>query len=76
MSFNFIEKNWFKLGIVLIILLHLFGFFYFSYIKPTSIKKFCYESTEKNVGSNFASSNSKVDKFNTLYQLCLKKKGL
>lgn len=74
---KFIEKNWFKLIILIIILFII----YWQGVRPSQIRSICYQSSEK------SSSNTKIesiiDKYASgketqeeLYNKCLLRHGL
>jgi hypothetical protein len=66
---KFIKENWFKIAIIVIILIVIGGIFYWFQLRPAQIRKECTE-------------NSYIDKKNqkyfleTSYSECLKKHGL
>lgn len=68
---NFIVKNWFKLSILIIILLTISLAFYWFEWRPSEIKKQCVEKLLKGEASDFS-----VSEFNTAIDICLKKYGI
>lgn len=70
--FNWLYENWFKISLFLIILISIFGWFYWFQLRPVSIRQFCwakaYRETKELRGD-------RIDA-NYLYQRCFREKGL
>lgn len=69
----FLRKNWFKVGLLTIILLFSVVFFYLYEWRPSQIRKEC--SIQALIKSG-AWSHSQSPDYNFFYELCLKEYGL
>ncbi len=68
---DFIKENWFKVSLLLIVILFLSGAFYWYEWKPAGIRKSCQIWLEKQSLEDLS-----VEKIDLLYKFCLQEKGL
>jgi len=74
---NFVKENWFKLTIILVLLILLFGAYYFKQYKPTKIKSAC--SAEARFDRRALSEPNDIKRqefINRYYDDCLMRFGL
>jgi hypothetical protein len=75
---NFIKDNWFKISLLMIIIVSTCVVFYWYSYRPTQIIKMCAEKKEQCAGfgiANLGKYCSKIEK-EIIYNDCLKKNGL
>ncbi|MDP3934744.1 MAG: hypothetical protein Q8Q46_00755 [Candidatus Giovannonibacteria bacterium] len=70
---KFIQENWFKVGLLAILIFSIAGAFYWFSWRPTQIKQRC--SIEARLGGLVALSRSSIE-INAYYEDCLMRFGL
>ncbi len=65
---NFIKENWFKISLLIILVISAFGAFYWFEIRPSEIRKYCLNASTPDSYNR--------DLFWNNYKVCLADKGL
>jgi hypothetical protein len=65
----FIKNNWFKLSLLLIIIVMVGGWFYWFQLRPSQMRKKCFEAVSSLKDLSFSQANTAID-------ICLKRYGL
>ena len=74
---NWLKENWFRVGVLLILIIFAFGTFYWFEYRPIKIKETC--SAEAHLGLRIlaeANDNKRQEMINNYYYDCLMRFGL
>jgi len=75
---NFLKENWFKIGLIAILVISIAGAFYWFEWRPTQIRKECNikASQETSAAEEKLQGTEGISLYNFSYNLCIRMKGL
>lgn len=73
---TWLKENWFKAAIIVILIILLCGFGYFSILRPILVKKHCAIIAYRGTGFYNLGKVITGDEQDELYKVCLRKYGL
>ncbi|MFH1162386.1 MAG: hypothetical protein V1696_03910 [Candidatus Jorgensenbacteria bacterium] len=73
---NWLKENWFKIGLLAILVISVVGAFYWWEIRPAQIRKSCFNSAIKSLLRIYNTESERRSELNFIYQNCLRLSGL